>query len=187
MDRTDIRHGGAKLFLFGSILRRCMNAGIVQDDGVAVDSDTIKADARRARRLHFSGSRHGVKVPSTGVARAVKEPASRAEDLRVGRDRCPGSLHALSSRAAAQTSWAYATGQADSRALRVGRSGSRSCETWIVLQTISVFSLRVSRPTELEDRTPFGRAAACCFSCVRLRDCPHDCKSQSASRTVLGA
>lgn len=43
------RDSGALRHVFESVLRRCMNEGLVEGEGFAVDASVVKADANRAR------------------------------------------------------------------------------------------------------------------------------------------
>ncbi|CAN7317827.1 transposase [Trinickia sp. LjRoot230] len=71
------RDSGALRHVFESVLRRCMNEGLVEGEGFAVDASVVKADANRARGVagaHVIDWRQG-----DGPSRAVQEYLSALE------------------------------------------------------------------------------------------------------------
>src|ERR1700741_4423817 len=65
------RDSGALRHVFESVLRRCMNEGLVEGEGFAVDASVVKADANRARGI--SGTDVIDWRQGDGSSRAVQE------------------------------------------------------------------------------------------------------------------
>jgi len=86
---TKNRHGrfresDAFRHVFESVLRRCMNEGLVRGEGFAIDASVIKADANRTRGVPGSETtdwRKGV-----GTTRAVREYLDALEEINVVQD-----------------------------------------------------------------------------------------------------
>lgn len=65
------RQSDALRFVFESVLRRCMNEGLVQGEGFAIDASVIKADANRVRGIPGTDEFDWRK--GHGCSRAVRE------------------------------------------------------------------------------------------------------------------
>lgn len=72
------RDSGALRYVFELVLRRCMNEGLVEGEGFAVDASVIKADANRARGV--PGSEAVDWRQGDGPSRAVQEYLSSLEE-----------------------------------------------------------------------------------------------------------
>ena len=78
------RQSDALRHVFESVLRRCMNEGLVRGEGFAIDASIIKADASRARGV--PGSETADWRKGVGTSRAVREYLDALETVNPTND-----------------------------------------------------------------------------------------------------